>query len=411
MPSDKSPLREEAAHAFARRYGRQPEIVVRAPGRVNLLGAHIDYSEGWVITGAIDRAVWLAAAPAAGDSMRITALDYDDERTLDPIQLPPPLTERRNNEASWIDYPAGVVWALAEAGHRPPTLDVTFASDVPIGAGLSSSAAVEMAFLLAFESLDDSDRKNANNFGLGGADRARIGMRAENEYLGVPSGIMDQFSSLHGASGKLLFLDCRSLAYKHLPLPESARVLVADSGTCRQLTGIDYGNRRQECEEAVDLLAPHLPSPDGRSSLTLRDVSVNDFELHSHHLPMPLRRRARHAVEECQRTRAGAGALRQGDLDAFGHLMRQSQLSSRDLYEVSTPELDLLAATAWAAPGCYGARLAGAGFGGCLIVLAEAEAVPSVKRAMLDAFEGTFGHRPKIFSCAIGNGASVISRP
>jgi len=340
--------------------------------------------------------------------MRITALDYGEERTLDPNHLPPPLKERRNHDVSWIDYPAGVVWAIAEAGHRPPTLDVTFTSDVPIGAGVSSSAAVEMAFLLAFESLDGSEHKKANHFGLGGADRARIGMRAENGYLGVPSGIMDQFTCLHGASGKLLFLDCRSLASEHLPLPESARVLVADSGKSRQLTGIDYGSRRQQCETAVDLLAPHLPPPDGRSALTLRDVSLTDFELHSHHLPMPLRRRARHAVEECQRTRDGVRALKRGDLDTFGHLMRQSQLSSRDLYEVSTPELDSLAATAWGTPGCYGARLAGAGFGGCLIVLAEAKAAASVRRAMLDTFEETFCRQPEIFSCAIDDGASVI---
>ena len=398
MPSAERFSCDEVATAFGRRYGRRPQVLVRAPGRVSLLGAHVDYSEGWVISGAIDRAVWLAAAATDGLT-RIAALDLGETATLDLARLPPPVPERTGGGATGVDLPAGVAWALAEAGHRPPTMDVAFAGNVPIGAGVSSSAAVEMAWLLAWEAV-----AGAAGFGLDGAGRARLGQRAENGYLGVRSGIMDQFSSLHGAAGQLIFLDCRSLAFEHLPLPPTAAVLVADSGVRRCLVDIDYGDRRQQCREAVAILAPHLPG-----IRTLRDVSCEDFELVSHHLPRLLRRRARHAVEECRRVRDGAAALRRGDLAAFGRLMRRSHLSSRDLYEVSIPELDVLAAAAWATPGCYGARLSGAGFGGCLTVLAEASAVEAVHRAMDDAFHREFARRPEIFACAVGEGASILA--
>ncbi len=395
--------------AFAARYGRRPEIVVRAPGRIILLGAHVDYSQGPVITGAIDRAVWLAAAPAEGRTavrpyeIRIQALDVGETATLDLTDLPPPLPQRSEKNATWIDYPAGVAWALAEAGLRLPAMDVTFGGDLPIGAGVSSSAAVEMAFLLAWEALQPP---GAEGFGLDGAAKARLGMRAENGYLEVQSGIMDQFSVLHGAAGQLIFLDCRSLDFEHLPMPASTSVLVADSGVRRRLADFDYNDRRQECAQAVAILEQRLPG-----IRTLRDVSADDFTLHSHRLPMTLRRRAQHAIEECRRVSEGAAALSAGDLDAFGRLMRQSHLSSRDLYEVSIPEIDLLAAAAWATPGCLGARLLGGGFGGCVVALTEARAADSVCRAMTLAFEDAFDRTPKIFACSVDDGASIIDRP
>ena len=397
--------------AFTARYGRRPEVVVRAPGRVILLGAHIDYSEGPVITAAIDRAVWLAAASAAGRTavrpyeMRIQALDLGETATFDLTHLPPPLERRSAGKATWIDYPAGVAWALFEAGRHPPAMDVSFGGDLPIGAGVSSSAAVEMAFLLAWEALCP-----AEGFGLDGAARARLGMRAENGYLGVQSGIMDQFSSLHGAAGQLILLDCRSLDFEHLPLSASTRVLVADSGVRRRLADFEredrnYNDRRQECTRAVEILRKGLPE-----IRTLRDVGEDDFALHSHRLPMTLRRRARHAIEEGRRVSQGAVALRDGDLDTFGRLMRQSHLSSRDLYEVSIPEIDLLAASAWATPGCYGARLLGGGFGGCVVVLAEARAADAVRRAMTQAFEDAFDRTPEVFACTAAGGASIVDR-
>ncbi|MEM7584861.1 MAG: galactokinase [Acidobacteriota bacterium] len=388
---------KEVVAAFNDRYQRAPTIVVRAPGRVNLLGAHIDYNEGWVITGAIDRAVWLAAAPAETELTRITGLNVEDSAGLDLEHLPPPVDER-GAAAGWVDYPAGIAWALQEAGHRPTPIDAVYGGDVPMGAGVSSSAAVEMAFLLAWERM-----AGPRGFGLDGAARTTVGVRAENGYLGVQSGIMDQYSSLHGARDRLVFLDCRHLTHELLPLPPNARVLVADTGVRRRLVDLNYNDRRAQCQEALAVLQQHLPN-----ATALRDVTPRDFELTSHHLPMELRRRARHAVEECQRTRSAAAALGHGDLAAFGALMRQSHLSSRDLYEVSIPELDVLAASAWGAEGCHGARLTGAGFGGCVTVLCDAAAVDAVKQAMADAFEGAFDRRPEVFECAVADGAAVL---
>jgi galactokinase len=363
---------------------------------VNLLGAHIDYSEGWVMPAAIDRAVWLAAAPASGGRCRVAALDLDDDGDFEVERLPSPRPDRGDGEGGWLDLPAGVAWALREAGHRPVAVDAVFASTVPMGKGVSSSAAVEVAFLLAWRAL-------APGLELDGVELARLGRRVENGYLGVGSGIMDQFASLHGARDRVILLDCRTLRHQLLPLPAGTAVLVADPGQSRQLAGSGFDDRRRQCAEAVAILRRWLPAV-----RTLRDVTPDDFELQSHRLPQPLRRRAQHAVEECRRVLDGADALRRGDLPAFGRLMRRSQLSSRDLYEVSTPELDLLAAAAWSAPGCHGARLAGGGFGGCMTILADADAAGEIRRAVSDAFADEFGRRPEVFTCRVDDGASVV---
>jgi galactokinase len=381
---------------FQKVFGRRPEIVVRAPGRINLLGAHVDYNDGWVMPAAIDRAVWLAAAPGKGQTLRVRAIDFDAEAAVDLDRLPPTVPERNGGGSEWIDYPAGVAWALREAGHQPAAMDVAFTSDVPIGAGVSSSAAVEVAFLLAWRELC--------GLSLDGAEIPRLGRRAENGYLGVQSGIMDQFASLHGAADRVIFLDCRHLTFEHLPFPAATTVVVADSGVRRRLVGAEtgYNDRPAECRAAVELLRSHLPG-----IRALRDVSADDYALHSHHLPMTLRRRVRHVVEECRRVREGADALRRGDVENFGTLVRQSHLSSRDLYEVSIPELDVLAAAAWTVDGCHGARMMGGGFGGCVAAVVADAAVGDVKAAMTAAFEESFGRRPDVFTCRVATGASV----
>lgn len=386
---------EAVLDSFRSRYGCDPAVVVRAPGRVNLLGAHIDYSEGWVMPAAIDRAVWLAAAPVAGGELRIHALDLDETATVDLEAVPAPVPRRTTPAATWMDYPAGVAWALREAGWRPAGMAATFGGDVPIGAGLSSSAALEVAFLMAWERL--------SGFTLEGLERARLGQQTENEYLGVQSGIMDQFASIHGKASHLIYLDCRDLSYERIPLPVGTAVVVADTGVRRRLAESGFNNRRDQCQEALAILRRELPE-----IRTLRDVALADLERHAHRLPAPLASRARHAVEECARVRAGAEALRRRDLDAFGELMRRSHLSSRDLYEVSIPELDTLAETAWGVAGCYGARLAGGGFGGCVIALVEESAVTALERALTRAFRAEFSRPPVIFPCTVSDGAGII---
>jgi len=383
-------LGERATAAFRATYGREPEIVARAPGRVNLLGAHVDYNDGWVLPAAIERAVWLAVAPNSEDAVRIRFLDFDEDDAFSLEGLNPEAPAEKAKSR----YPAGVAWALQEAGHPLPGIDVVLTSDVPIGAGVSSSAAVEVAFLAAWDALA--------GMALSGVEKAQLGQRAENGYLGVASGIMDQFASVHGAAGRLILLDCRSLGHELIPFPPGLAILVADSGVRRELAGSEYNVRRQQCEEAVGALRPYLPGIQA-----LRDVTPEELALYAHRLPITLRRRAQHVVDECARVLAGAEALRHGEVPAFGELIRRSHASSRDLYEVSIPELDLLAATAWQTDGCYGARLTGAGFGGCVVAVTEASAAPAVEEALRAAYRQEFDRDLNLFQTRVAAGAHV----
>ena len=378
------------AQLFRQQFGRAPAVVVRAPGRVNLLGAHVDYNEGWVLPAAINRAAWVAAAPNDDDNVSVAAVDFGERETFSLAGV-----ADRPATTTWLDYARGVAWVLQEAGHHLPGIDVVLTSDVPIGAGVSSSAAVEMAFVTAWEALA--------GLTLSGLEKAQIGRRAENEYLGVASGIMDQFASVHGAHDHLILLDCRTLAYELIPLPPGLAILVADSGIRRELANSNYNERRRQCEAAVAGLRPYLPG-----IRALRDVSPEEFALYAHRLEPVLRRRAQHVVEECGRVLAGAVALRAGDVVAFGRAIRRSHASSRDLYEVSIPELDVLAAIAWQTPGCYGARLTGAGFGGCVAVLAQATLADAISYAMQVAYQEEFGRDLTVFSVQAADGAAVI---
>jgi galactokinase len=384
--------RSRVLAAFERRFGVRPNWLVRAPGRVNLLGAHVDYVEGWVLPGAIDRAVWLAARPASGPEGIVEALDLGEVGSIDTARIPPPASGRKTVGTDWLDLPRGVAWALDRVGVPLPPLDLVFGSDLPIGAGLSSSAAVEVAFSMAWEA--------ASGVELSDLDRARLGQSVENDYLGVGSGIMDQYASIHGCAGHLVLLDCRTLESELVRLPTGLAVLIADTGIRRTLAGSDYNDRPAECRQAADALRRHLPHV-----RTLRDVTSADLERFGGALAEPLLLRARHAVGECQRVPNGAAALAAGDAETFGAIMRASHESSRDLYQVSIPELDLLAETAWASDGCYGARLSGAGFGGCVTALVDEEASKDVAEHLRQAFEQAFGQQCSIYTATIADGA------
>jgi galactokinase len=260
---------------------------------------------------------------------------------------------------------------------------------------MSSSAAVEVAFLAAWNRLGDLN--------LGGMTMAKYGQRTENEYIGLASGIMDQFASVHGAKARLVLLDCRTLEHELVPLPDDCAILVADSGVRRALASSEYNVRRSQCEEAVSILSAFLPG-----IRTLRDVLPQDFPGVAHHLPVVLRRRAQHVIEECRRVLQGAAFLKAGDVQAFGHLIRRSHASARDLYEVSIPELDLLAETAWGVEGCHGARLTGAGFGGCVVILAEKGATTRIKRVLQDAYASTYERSLHIFETSASQGVQVV---
>ncbi|MDE2979432.1 MAG: galactokinase, partial [Acidobacteriota bacterium] len=217
---------DDLVDAFRDRFGAEPDVIARAPGRANLLGAHVDYSEGWVLPAAIDRAVWVVARLARGAETRLAALDLGEEAAFDAVEPAPPIAER-GGPSSWVAYPQGLAWALGQRALQVPPIEAVFGGDLPVGAGVSSSAAVEMAFLVAWEHLA--------GFELDGIERAGIGRQVENEYVGVQSGIMDQFASVHGREGHALLLDCRSLEHEPIPTPEDLVFLVADTGVRRAL--------------------------------------------------------------------------------------------------------------------------------------------------------------------------------
>ncbi len=377
-------MKERLIAPFTARFGRPPAIVVRAPGRVNLLGEHTDYNEGFVLPVAIDYAAWLAAAPTPEPVAHVVALDLQTEASFPLPDVPPPTGD-------WADYPRGVAWALAERGAAPCGIQATLTSNVPIGGGLSSSAAVEVAFAWAWRAL--------GNLPLSRSDVALLCQRAENGYVGVRCGIMDQMAAACGQAGHALCLDCRTLEVQPVPLPPGATIVVADSGVRRELAASEYNRRRQQCEEAVRILSAHLP--DIRA---LRDVSPEDFARLQYHLPELLRKRTRHVVSENARVLAAAAALQRGDLPHLGQAMRLCHQSLRDDYEVSAPELDLLAETAWQVPGCYGARLTGAGFGGCVIALTTPQAVDGLTAALQSAYQTRFDRRPTVTVCHSADG-------
>ncbi len=383
--------------AFRDRFGAQPEVIARAPGRVNLLGAHVDYSEGWVLPAAIDRALWVAARRASGAETRLLALDLGEEAAFDAGQPEPPAAKGDGRTVTWIDYPRGLAWALGRSGVDVPPIEAAFGGDLPIGAGLSSSAAVEMALLIAWEQIA--------GVGLDGRRRALLGRQVENGYVGVGSGIMDQFASVHGRKGHALLLDCRSLEHELIPVPDDLVFLIADTGVRRTLaSGTGFNDRRAECVRAADVLRRHLP----RLS-TLRDLTPSDLDRLHHLLEPPLDRRARHVVTECRRVRDGARALRRGDLNTLGELMVRSHRSSRNDYDVSIEELDVLADAAAGAEGCHGARLTGAGFGGCVTAIASEPSADNVRKRIVTVFELRFGRRPQIHTCRTGDGAGVVA--
>lgn len=387
--------RQRAFAAYRRRFGKKPAHLAFAPGRVNLLGEHVDYNDGFVLPAAIDRATWVAFSPARAAHSTLLAADFSEETsfTSDSIQAKTDPEGRPFPE--WARYPAGVAWALSEAGLETPILEAAFASDVPRGAGLSSSASVEMAFAVAWSAL--------GGWSLPPMQLARLGQRAENQYVGVNCGIMDQFAALCGEADRFLLLDCRSLDWQALPVPQNVNLVIADTTVRRKLTSGEYNQRRADCEQAVRILAAELPGV-----RTLRDVPPEDFNRLFGLLSSRVEKRARHVVEEIARVRAAIPLLEAGDLRAFGQSMNRCHASLRDLYEVSTPELDAMVEVAQALPGCYGARLTGAGFGGCTVNLVERDAAQSFTAELAARYRFRTGLKPEIYICRASDGARMV---
>ena len=388
-------LHETIITRFQERFGEEPAHIIRAPGRVNLLGEHVDYNDGFVLPIAIDRATWLAFSPSDTDQTTLAALDLSEEVSFTVETLPAKTDTAGKPLPTWALYPAGVMWALKEAGLATPALKGMYSSNVPQGSGLSSSASVEMAFALAWQTL--------GGWQLPAMERALLGQKAENQYVGVNCGIMDQFASACGEQDRLLHLDCRSLAWHTLPLPNDVAIVIADTKMRRALTSGEYNKRRADCEEAVRILSADLPG-----ITSLRDVSVETFNRLSSRLPEQVEMRARHVVEEIERTQRAIPLLEQGDMTEFGKLVNQCHVSLRDLYEVSIPELDTMVEIAQDLPGCYGARLTGAGFGGCTVNLVARGQADSFSSALAMGYETETGFSPEIYICSASKGAELI---
>ncbi|MBU0704724.1 MAG: galactokinase, partial [Chloroflexi bacterium] len=322
--------------------------------------------------------------------IRVRALDLDDKATFSLDPVPP-------SEGNWADYPRSVAWALQERGLKLVGIEAVLTSDVPVGAGLSSSAAVEVAFACVWQQL--------SGFALDRRELALTCQRAENGYVGVNCGVLDQMASSCGVEGHALLLDCRTLEIDPVPLPADVAIVVADTGVRRQLASSEYNTRRAQCEQAVQILREHLPSIQA-----LRDVSASDLERLKGHLPETIYRRARHVTSDNARVVRAAEALRAGDVATVGTLMRACHISLRDDYEVSSPELDALAEAAWEVRGCYGARLTGAGFGGCIVALVAADGVTDFETRVSAAYEAAFGRRPDIYVCRSADGVSAEPR-
>jgi galactokinase len=376
--------------AFRKVFGAPPEVVVRAPGRVNLIGEHTDYNDGFVLPAAIDRAIEFAGRPRADRRVRAHSLDFNDdvEFSLDDVE--------KDTQHLWSNYLRGVSEFLEEDGHRLAGADVVFGGDVPREAGLSSSAAVEVGAAAFWNKLLNLD--------LDPVYVVKLARRAENQFVGVPCGIMDQFISALGRRDHALFLDCRDLTYRHVPLREGIKIVVCNSGVKRALAQSEYEVRLNQCRQAVAQIAST-----GLAVKSLRDVEPADLETARGALTEILLRRARHVVTENARVLTAVKVLEAGDVEHFGELMNASHESLRDDYEVSSKELDVLVELAWKQPGVLGARMTGAGFGGCTVNLVRAEAAEAFAEAVREGYQQALGLQAEVYVCQASDGALAAS--
>ena len=372
-------MREAVAALFQESFARPPSVIVRAPGRINLIGDHTDYNDGFVLPMALSRAVWMAASGRTDRAVRVISSELGRGRFE--------LTDL-SRQGTYVDYLSGVAWAMGPDGL--PGLDIAITSDLPMGAGLSSSAAIEMATLLVFSELGGR--------GWDPVESAKTARRAENEWVGVASGIMDQLIVAVARAGHATLIDCRSLQARALPMPREVDVVVLDSGTRRNLTGSAYNERRLACERAAAVLGV----------AKLRDAAL--AMLDDARLDPVDRRCARHVVTENDRVVAFAASFERNDLAAAGSLMNLSHESLRDDFSVSTAALDALVESAWSQPGCFGARLTGAGMGGCAVALVRSEAVLAFVEGVGAAYRTATGLETQFYPSEATNGVEVVTR-
>lgn len=381
-------LVDTTIQAYRQAFDQDPEVVASAPGRINLIGEHTDYNEGFVLPAAINRRVCVAAGKRADRNISFYAADYDSTLQTSLERL----GERESH--LWANYPKGVLFLLSESGHKIGGLDLCIKGDVPERVGLSSSAALEIATALAVRDL----------FGLGidSVSLAKLCRRAENAFLGVSCGIMDQFTAVHGKKGHALLIDCRSLGFEVVPIPAGISIVACDTGVKRELASSEYNKRREECQLGVKELSLVLPK-----IRALRDVKLSAFLEHENLLNVTIRKRCRHVIDENWRALEAAADLKRNDLGDFGKLMYQSHLSLKNNYEVSSDELDAIVDIAASTDGMIGARMTGAGFGGSVVCLVAEENVQLLESSILEHYPRITGLEPKVYICEIEDGARI----
>jgi len=362
--------------------------VFRAPGRVNLIGEHTDYNGGFVMPAAINLATYVSVEPCAEPKLVVDSENFQEQREF---SLADSAAKARGD---WSDYVRGVAVTLEGSGLRLSGARLVIRSEVPIGSGLSSSAALEVAVAQALLTI--------SGISLPAPELARLCQRAENEFVGVNCGIMDQFACCLGQAGHALLLDCRSLDYRPVPLPSNVRLMICDTKVRHRLNSGDYNRRRAECEEGVRLLQDYDPA-----ICSLRDATLEILERSA--LPEVIFRRCRHVITENARVTRAAAALDAGDLALFGGLMYDSHRSLRDDYEVTCAELDLLVRIAEAVPGVYGSRMTGAGFGGCTVSVVESEQAAEFASVVRQEYGRATGIEPAVWDCQAVDGASEVT--
>jgi galactokinase len=380
-------MKQQAVDQFTQRYGRAPAVVARAPGRIEFVGNHTDYNGGTVLGAAIDLGVWVAAGPAPAGRLQFASDSQREAVTVDPAKVRP-----LDGAQRWANYPLGVWTVLREFDLRAPDgLAYLAASNLPVGAGLSSSAAIELASALAYLGLT-GERPSRETV-------VQLARRAENQFVGVPCGILDQSVSGFGRRDHLVFIDCRGPRIETVPLPAGAHFWVFNTHAKHALIDGLYAARHRECQEAARTLGVGL----------LADVTPAALAAARPRLPDVLGRRAQHVVDEIARVAQVRAALGAGDLAAAGRLLTASHHSSRTLFENSTPELDLLVDTLAPMPHVYGARLTGGGFGGAVMAFTDAEFGAAEAARVAGAYARRWGTAPDVLHCQTGDGAERLA--
>ena len=380
-------LEEKLLEKYEIQYGAKPEFLVRSPGRVNLIGDHTDYNDGLVMPIAIDRACWIAGSAREDSQVVLSSLDFQEKLNFSLDQY------EKTNQPAWGEYVKSVAWVLQEAGHALQGWQGVSIGDIPRGAGLSSSASLELGIARVFAHVSALD--------WNAIEMAQLSQKAENEWVGVNSGIMDQLTVACGQKDRALFLDCRTLEVETVSLPSGSKVVILDTRTRRGLVDSAYNQRRQQCEMACEYF----------QIASLRDLTIETLEKHLGKLAKDVYHRALHVVTENQRVERAVTAMKTNDVEKLGMLMQASHESLRDDYEVSNDELNEIVECALTHASCVGARMTGAGFGGCAIALIQEGEEESFINSVSQCYEQKSGITPRLYVCNIADGVEVLSLP